>query len=68
MKSETPETDACYVRAGMMLANQVDELDKTCRSLEIRLKRTSQALIQERAWMSETIAKYKDAAEQIIKL
>jgi len=37
VEGETPETDACYVRAGMMLANQVDELDKTCRSLETRL-------------------------------
>jgi hypothetical protein len=27
-------TNACYARAGMMLANQVDELDKECRALE----------------------------------
>ena len=31
---ETPKTDACYARAGMMLVAQVDEPDKECRKFE----------------------------------
>lgn len=33
-----PVTDACYVRAGMTLASQVDELDACCRKLEDQLQ------------------------------
>ena len=40
----TPITDACYRRAGMMLATQNDELDKTCRKLETLLGEARSAL------------------------
>lgn len=34
---ETPETNACYARAGMMVLAQLDELDVTCRRMECEL-------------------------------
>jgi len=43
--STEPETDACYARAGMMMANQVDELDATCRKLENERNRLKKALL-----------------------
>ena len=40
----TPRRDACYARAGMMLAHQVDELDKECCKLEAELTSAAKEL------------------------
>jgi len=44
LEYETPETDACYARAGMMGDAQINELDTTCQSLEQRLAACRDAL------------------------
>jgi hypothetical protein len=42
--TNTPKTNACYARAGMMLSLQVDELHAECHNLEIENARLREAI------------------------
>lgn len=64
--SNTPTTDACFERAGTMLAAQNTELAKTSRDLERRLAAITAERDELAAWKESAMTVYRECDIQAV--